>query len=406
MQPTEGMNPQSSGLDRYKVQSLVSRLRELRRRWVAEQSGGDRNNRAIEVLDAVLGDLDERQQGSSGPMAAEDVDLGLAMVEEMFDAEGSRGFSQVIASIRASLIPQADGPDDSEEPPPPVRFQPPTSAAVRRRTPKPEVADAKASPAAPTRKGRLAWVIIAIFVVASAGMVAFLEYQKKLSADDEAGLSRPPNTNRQLVSGMPVLVPPQEDTRPSWAREDFDVREEEMAAFTFEIRLAEEAVAQGDLNEALRHFAAAAAIDRQHPRVVVTGKFLVASMMREGDLAHDAGDGIQAGKRYRSARDLARGLGLDDRANPPSTAEVGFEDLDPARDGVLQRAAGSAVRLTLKTGDVVYGRADAVDGNHLLVDVYAGTRAGIAEPGTRILAATIEEIRVYTADDSSPGDSG
>jgi hypothetical protein len=135
--------------------------------------------------------------------------------------------------------------------------------------------------------------------------------------------------------------------------------------------------------------------------LVVTGKFLVASMMREGDLAHESGDGSQADRRYRSARDLARGLGLDDGATPSGRVEVGFEDLGLARDGAFQQAVGSPVRLTLKTGDVVYGRAEAVDGDHLLVDVYAGTRAGSAEQGTRILTSTIKRIRVYTADSSS-----
>lgn len=330
-------------------------------------------------------------------MAAEDVDLGLAMAEEMFEAEGSQGFSRVVASIRASLIPRVDQPGDDEEPPPPVRFQPPSSAAVRRRRPKPgsKTPERKDSAPAPSRKGRLAWIIIAVFVIASAGGVAFLQYQKDRPVSQEEGLTEPATGSRPLVSGMPILVLPQEDTRPSWAREDFDFREEEMATFTFEIRLAEEAMAQGDFNEALRHFAAAAAIDRQHPRVVVTGKFLIASMMREGDLAHDAGDAGLAKKRFQSARSLARGLGLEDGSNRSDPTEIGFEDLDPTQDGVLQRVVGLPVRLTFKTGDVVYGRGDGMDGDRLLLEVYAGTRAGGAERSMKILASTIKGIRVY-----------
>lgn len=397
MGPTEGTNPQPEGLDRDKIQALTSRLRELRRRWGQEQGGEDLKTKATEVLDAVLADLDEAQESASGAMAAEDVDLGLAMVEEMFEAEGSQGFSRVVGSIRASLIPRVEQSGDDEEPPPPVRFQPPSSAAVRRRRPKPEskIPERRTSAPAPSRKGRLAWIIIAVFVIASAGGVAFLQYQKDRPVSREEGLTEPATGSRPLVSGMPILVLPQEDTRPSWAREDFDVREEEMATFTFEIRLAEEAMAQGNFNEALRHFAAAAAIDRQHPRVVATGKFLIASMMREGDLAHDAGDAGLAKKRFQSARSLTRGLGLEDGSNRPDPTEYGFEDLDPTQGDVLQRVVGLPVRLTFKTGDVVYGRGDGMDGDRLLLEVYAGTRAGGADRSMKILASTIRGIRVY-----------
>ncbi len=397
MGPTEAKNPLVGGLDRDEILAVISRLREVQRRWSEDQGDGNRGNKATEVLDAVLSDLEEALETDSGSMAAEDVDLGLAMVEEIFEAEGSQGFSRVITSIRGSLIQPADEPADNEEPPPPVRYQPPSSVAVRRRRPKPKpkTTERKSPAPAPPRKGRLGWLIIAVFVIASAGVVAFLEYQKGRPASQGVELAEPATRSRPLVSGMPILVLPQEDTRPSWAREEFDVREEEMATFTFEIRLAEDAMAEGDLNEALRHFAAAAAIDREHPRVVVTGKFLIASMMREGDLAHDAGDAALAKKRFQSARSLARGFGLENESNRPDPTEVGFEDLDPTRDGVLQGVVGLPVRLTFKTGDVVYGRGDGMDGDHLLLEVYAGTRAGGAERSMKILASTIEGIRVY-----------
>ena len=393
MGPTEETNPQPGGLDRDKVRAIASRLREVRRRWEQDQGGGNRRNRATEVLDAVLSDLDASKETESEFIAAEDVDLGLAMVEEIFEAEGSRGFFQVIASIRTSLPQPVDGSDDDEELPHPVRFQPPPTSAMPRRRPKPKVLDARAS--ASPRKGRLGWLIIAVFVIAVVAVAAFRYFQEIRLATQGSVLTDPVVGNRPLISTMLVLAPPPVDTRPQWAREEFDVREEEMASFTLEIRLTEEAVAEGDLNEALRHFAAAAAIDRRHPRVVVTGKYLIASMLREGDLAHDAGDAELAGKRVQSARDLARGLGLEDDSNGSNHAETVFEDVDPRERGALQRVVGSPVRLVLKTGDVVYGRADAVDGDLLLLDVYAGTWGGGTELSKKILASTIKEIRVY-----------
>jgi len=393
--PTEETNPQSGGLDQDKVRAIASRLREVRRRWEQDQGGGDGRNRATEVLNAVLSDLDASEETESEFMAAEDVDLGLAMAEEIFEAEGSRGFSQVIASIRASLPQPVDGSGDDEELPQPVRFQPPPTSAVPRRRPKPKVLDTGASAPVSPRKGRLGWLIIAVFVIAVVAVAAFLYFQEIGLVTQGSVLTDPVVGNRPLISTMPVLAQPSVDTRPQWAREEFDVREEEMASFTLEIRLTEEAVAEGDLNESLRHFAAAAAIDRHHPRVVVTGKYLIASMLREGDLAHDAGDAELAGKRVQSARDLARGLGLDDDSNDRNHAETLFEDVDPRERGALQRVVGSPVRLVLKTGDVVYGRAGAVDGDLLLLDVYAGTMGGGTELSKKILASNIKGIRVY-----------
>lgn len=395
MAPTDETNQRSAGLDQTKVQAIASRLRELRRRWDQNQGGGDRTSKATEVLDAVLSDLEAAGEDESGPMAAEDVDLGLAMVEEMFEAEGSQSFSRVIASIRASLTPSAVGSGDFEEPPPPIRFQPPPTSAVRRRRPRPHTSDAKASaPAARSKSGFRSLMIVAFIVVVVVGAALFYfkvgEFTTRGSESTVIAVG-----NRPLISGIPDLEPPREEARPAWAMDEFDDREEEMASLTLEIHLAEEAVAEGDLNSALRHFAAAATIDRHHPRVVVTGKYLIASMLREGDLAHGAGDAEMADRRVQSAHDLARGFGLEGDTPRPDPAEAVFADIDPGEPGALQRVVGYTVRLSLKTGDVVYGHAVAVIGDHLLLDVYAGTRGGKAELSKKILVPTIEEIRIY-----------
>lgn len=396
MGPTEEMNPLMGGLDRETILAVISRLREVQRRWSEDQGGGNRGNRATEVLDAVLSDLEEALETGSGSMAAEDVDLGLAMVEDMFEAEGSQSFSRVIASIRGSLIQPGVELADKEEPPPPVRFQPPSSAAVRRRRPRPPARDHRVVAPAPPRKGRFGWFIIAVFIIAAVGFVAFLRDQEGRPVGRGTDSTDPVIGDRPLVSGMPVLSPPVEPDRRPWEEEEFDVREEEMASLTLEVRLAEEAMGDGDLNGALRHFAAAATIDRQHPRVVLTGKYLIACMMRAGDLAHGAGDAELAAKRFESARSLVRGLGLEGGSTRPDSTEFGFTDIDPTEGGALQRIVGFPVRLTLKTGDVVYGRAGGVDGDHLQLEIYAGTMAGNAEESKTILASTIKSIRVYS----------
>jgi len=379
------------GLDHGQIEAIADRLREVRRRW-SEESAGEEGAQATEVLDAVLADLETPPKMGNGVVSAEDVDLGLAMVEEIFAAGGNRGFVQVIAAIRSSLTDSGEDAGE-EEPPPPVRFRPPPTAAVRRRRPRPPSHNAPPPPKPKTRgAGRL---LLATVVIAAAAMGGFWVLRDKIPADASAGSEDARFDGGELISTMPSLAPPPPDPRPPWSQDDFDEHADEMAAFTLEIRLVEEAVAERNLNQALKHFAAAAAIDRSHPRVLVTGKYLIACMLREGDLADAAGDELQARKRIRSAYDLCRGLGFD--VDPPEGPRSGpaFEDLDLGDPAALRQTVGRPARLELKTGDLLYGRVVELGSDHLVLDLYAGTRESRAEKSKQILVPTIRQIRAY-----------
>jgi len=389
----ETTGPVSSGLNRDTVEAVAKRLREVRRRCSEDASAGGGNDAALEVLDAVLKDLDGAMSSEAGVMTAADVDLGLATVEEMFRDQGSHGIVLVISSIRSSLALPGSNDGDDEEPPPPVRFQPSATSASRRRRPRPEPPRQEVRE---TRgKGRSGLVIIAVFVIGVAATVGWLRFGSTELEPQAPAATDPMVGDRQLVSSMPALAPPPVVPRSSGAEEDFDSYEEDMASFTFEINLAEEAVAEGRLNEALRHFAAAAAIDREQPRVVVMGKYLIASMLREGDLAHAAGDADRTVRKIRSAFDLERGLGLD--GGPEGNDHPGelIDDIDLETRDDLDRGVGHPVRLILKSGDVVYGRAAGREDDHLVFNVYAGTRGGGNELSTRMLTSTIRQLRIY-----------
>lgn len=393
MEHGETTRPDSGGLSRDTVEAVVKRLREVRRRCSEDASLGERSDAARGVLDAVVKDLEAGLIDESGVKTAADVDLGLATVEEMFRNQGSHGIVLVISSIRSSLAPAEPNGGDGEEPPPPVRFQPSAGSASRRRRPRPEPSRDEVRESSGT--GRSGLVIIVVFVIGVVATVGWLHFGQSEAEPEVSAVTDPLMGSRQLVSSMPALAPPPVVPRSPDDEDEFDAYEEEMASFTFEINLAEEAVAEGRLNEALRHFAAAAAIDREQPRVVVMGKYLIASMLREGDLAHAAGDPVRSAKRVQSAFSLERGLGLAD--GPEGSAPPGdlIDDIDLETGEDLGRGVGHPVRLILKSGDVVYGRAAGIEGDHLVFEAYAGTRDGGTESVTRILASTIRQLRIY-----------
>lgn len=243
--------------------------------------------------------------------------------------------------------------------------------------------------------------MILIGVVVIAASTLYLRYV-------ERDLGMPATSDRQLGDELDTMPAAAAPTRVPGSYDDddeFESHEEDMAEFTLEIHLAESTLQEGDLKASLRHFAAAAAIDRHHSRVIDMGKALIAALLQEADIAYDSGDWDLAGTRVQNARNIARGLRLDD-STIDSTAlkhEVmtRFEDVTPDDDQALRRAIGHPVRLTLKTRDVIFGHLRDIEDDILLVDVYSGVRGGGVEFSTSILASTIREVRVYDARDPS-----
>lgn len=398
MAPDDVKDSDSDGIERPRLKEIANRLKGVHRKCTDDSGIAGRKNAAVEALEAVLTDLDDYLDPASEPLEAEDLGLRLATVEELFEATGSHGVGQVIASIRATLTqPIEELSPTAEEPPPPRRFQPSPTSAKRRRRPRPETR--KSPPSSPKKAGGrgFRWLSFTILIAGAVAVAAFVHFRRiepgapPPPSSEFAVNERPVSPTRSAISDSTYSL------KQSGSEKDFDPHEEDMAKFTFEISLAESSLQDGDINGSLRHFAAAAAIDRQHRRVVGMGKSLIAAMLREADLAYDIGDAERAGKKLQGAQSIARGLQLE--GSSPSGEQrdgsrAGFNDITP-RDGGLQEAVGRTVRLTLKSRDVVFGYLIEIRDDIVILDAYSGTRGPSIDKAASILGSTIKEIRVY-----------
>lgn len=405
MDPTEKDQQESGGLDKARLQEIARRLKEVRRHCFNDADVGDCRETAVDLIEAVVADLEASMDRGAGSMATDDLDLGLATVEEMFRSGNAQGFVRVIVSIRGSLTASGEEPNPVNELPPPRRFQPSPNDAVRRRRPRPKVEALRTPEVAAAQSGGSGRLILALVVIVAVGVTSVVMLQRRDSAVPIPDPVESVAPDRPAEVSMQALVIPTMAPQRPLSEDDFDYQEEAMARFTLEIRLAEGALADGDLNESLRHFATAAAIDRHHHRVIAMGKTLISVFLQEADRAHEAGNPELAGKKIESARDLARGLRLDqssmDSADRKHAALTRFDDISPRDSARLRRAVGHPVRLTLKSKDVVFGYLIGLEEGFLKLDVYSGLKGGEAEFSTRILSSTIREIRVYDAQRSS-----
>ncbi|HSL18793.1 MAG TPA: hypothetical protein VLB51_12875, partial [Methylomirabilota bacterium] len=168
-----------------------------------------------------------------------------------------------------------------------------------------------------------------------------------------------------------------------------------------ELDAAESALGEEDLDGALRHFAAAAAIDRHHRGVVSLAESLIAALLRDADRAFDDTDWELAGKRVDDARHLARGLYLDTavieqtaRRHELMTRFVDLRVTDPAP---IRSAVGRAVRVTLTTRDRLLGRLEAVRDGRLVLAIHSGLEGGGVRFSKEIPLEEVAEVRVYDA---------
>ena len=391
-------DPEISNPDRDSLKEIIRRLKEVQRKSADTPGVGGRGNTAVVGLSAILSELEGSMDPSSELMEVEVLDLRLATVEELFEATGSPGVARVLASIRTSLAIPSEDTSKEEEPPPPQRFQPSPTSAVRRRRPRPKTRKGPAP--APPRRRRFAGMAVAILILGA--IAAAVMYFQQLGP-----WAAPPDSSDQAAINRPVIpwrsTTTDSATAPSGSGSGhgIDLKEEDMARFTFEMSLAESALQEGNTNESLRHFAAAASIDRQHRRVVAMGKTLIAFMLYDSDLAYDKGDTNAAGKKVENARSIARGLQLvgasSGTTTQPSVTTTRFEDISPRDGEALTQAVGHMVRLTLKTRDVMYGYLIQIQDDLLVLDAYSGPDGPGIDSSSSILDSTIKEVRVYDA---------
>ena len=397
MEPNDGKDLETGDPERDSLKEIIKRLKEVQRKCADTPGVGGHGNTAVVGLTAILAELEASLDPDSEYMELEVLDLRLATVEDLFEATGSPGVAGVLASIRTSLAIPSEETSKEEEPPPPQRFQPSATSAVRRRRPRPKTRKGPAP--APPRNRFLRWVGMAILILGAiaAAYFAYLQWfgpENTTSASGEQGA-----IDRPLIPWRSTTTDSATAPSGSGSGHGIDLHEEDMARFTFEMSLAESNLQDGDINESLRHFAAAAAIDRQHRRVVAMGKTLIAAMLHDADLAYDNGNRESAGKKVENARSIARGLQLVGSSSGESTRQgitmIQFEDISPRDGEALAQALGHMVRLTLKSREIMYGYLIQIQGDLLVLDAYSGADGPGIDSSSSILDSTIKEMRVY-----------
>jgi hypothetical protein len=387
----------------HELLKVVSRLKEVRRRFVREAGDGDRFDHAEQRLDSVIRDL-ERALGPGGHrVELGDLELRLAAVEEMIEGLGFPKYAHVLASVRGTLT-TADSADaeDKKEPPAPRRFEPPPGSLDKPRTRAPAPSRAPLAVSRPRGRWRLAGLIIVLVLVIglaaalNLGLVSLDQWISRTpfgSGDSPSGEVAEPSSSAPATEGAAE--------RPTPEIEAFRVEARALGQVVDALAAAETSLAEGDIDEALRRFAVAAEIDRHHRGVVGLAVRLIDALLVRADQAFDDARWELAAKRVDDARHLASGLYLDtteiEQVARRHAALTRFHDLRPTDTGAIQQAVGRAIRVTMKNGDELFGELDAFQEGRLVLSVYSGVHGGGVQFESTISLSETTEIRVYQA---------
>jgi len=106
----------------HELLEIVTRLKEVRLRFVRNAGDGDRFDHAEERLDSIILDLNEWLKPGGHPVELDDLSLRLAAVEEMIEGLGFPGYAHVIASRDRNFlfphyraVPRVLNPNPSQE---------------------------------------------------------------------------------------------------------------------------------------------------------------------------------------------------------------------------------------------------------------------------------------------------
>ena len=388
----------------HELLEIVTRLKEVRRRFVRNAGGGDRFDHTEECLDSIILDLSEWLKPGGHPVELDDINLRLAAVEEMIEGLGFPGYAHVVASVMDTLAAFAldDDPDGEEEPPAPRRFEPPPTTAVAGSSFGIGAAQAKTRAGAGRRRWEYGWLIPAVViggcVVAALAFGIFFLDGSIPDLEDVADHIAAEDQNVEESPSAPAAVSKNES---SPSEEPFRVATRTLGQLVHEIESAEAAMNNNDVDSALQHFAAAAAIDRHHRGVVSLAKSLIDQLLKRADEAFDNTEWELADKRVDDARHLARGLYLDtsgiDQMVRKHAALTRFDDLRPDDQVSIRRAVGHSVRVTLTTREVLFGRLETFEDNRLMLAIHTGVDGGGVDFSKEILLEKILELRVYEA---------
>ena len=402
MSPLKPEEFESGGVEAHRLLVVSTRLKEVRRRYVAESGDEERFAQAGDYLDSIISDLDGWLRPGGKPVEIGDLDLRLAAIEEMIEVVGFPGYARVIASVREGLSDPSEDYEAEEEPPPPQRYQPSATFDTSRSASEDDLDEWETRAAAERRQEGRGWLIRLVLIGGClvAAVLLFLW-------QGETGRDVPHRNGRGVVEEPEALQPtaaPIPTSNPNAANLEgaLDSRNHAVAQFEHEVNRAREALSSADLDAALQHFAAAASIDHRDGRVSDLAGPLIDALLKEADSAFDNGEWNLAADRVEVARRIARGLYFDlsviDHTAQKHAAMTRFEDITASDPRAFGRAVGHAVRVTRKDGDVIYGRVEAFEDDSLLLEVYSGVEGGGVQFSKMIPLAIIRELRIFEAE--------
>jgi len=393
----------TGNFEAHRLLNILTRLKEVRRRYAVDTGEGEQFALTEDRLDSIISDLEGWLKPGGRPIEFVDLDLRLAAAEEMIEATGFPAYAHVIANVRKTLLAPAEDTDPDEEPPPPQRYKPPPASVGNGSMPESDLDEWEIRAAAEKRSEGQGWLIrpalIGVFFAAAAALLFFWPGESGHDLQHRASqvVVEAPKVSESTVAraATPNPIPPQ-------MTEDRESDAEALAQLTREINLADDALRNQDLNLAVQHFAAAAAIDRHHRRVFRLGKSLIDALLNGADAAFDNGEWELAADRIDVARHIAQGLHLDtaeiDNTAQKQAAMTRFEDAVPGDRGAFRRAVGHSVRATLTTGEVCSGRVEAFEDDTLLIEVHSGVEGGGVQFLKTIPLALIHELRIFDAE--------
>ncbi len=399
MSPSKAEPIDSGSVEAHLLLAAVTRLKEVRRRYVTEAGEGTQFILAEDRLDSLISDIEGWLKPGGVPVEIGDLDLRLAAVEEMIEAVGFPGYARVIASVRGTLKEPVEDSQAEQEPPPPQRYQPPAGPPATRSTSESGMDEWEIRAAIEAReKGRewRNWSIVIVCCMAAAALFFFLQAENEPDQPDLADLVVPQELEVSEATAIPA---PPSDPAPVDMEETLELRAETLERFTKEIHSAQNALSSQDLDLALKHFVAAATIDRHHWRLSHFAELLIDSLLKEADVAFDDSQWDLAAERVEVARRIARGLYFDlteiDQTAQKHSALTRFEDITPADRPELRQAVGHSVRVTHENGEVLFGRLEALQNGNLVLEVHTGVEGGGVRFEKTIPVTMIRELRVF-----------
>ena len=402
MSPANAEPFDAGSVEAHRLLEAATRLKEVRRRFASDSGGGERSAATKDRFDSIISDLDGWLKPGGIPIEMGDLDLRLAVLQEMIGSVGFPGYAHVIASVRKNLLRPVEDSNGAEEPPPPQRYEPPAGHVADGAATEADLDEWEIRAAAERRQGRRGWLmwstLMGAFLVTAALLFLWQGQSEHDSQDRTVQVPvEEPKVQEPTAAPAPTLIP---DPVDMGEEEEFSA--ESLAQVIREIDLADVALKDQDLDTALRHLLAAAAVDRHDRRVSALAGSLIDALLKEADEAFDSGKWGLAADRVDVARRIARGLYFDPSAIEQTAQKLAdmtrFEDVTPDDRRAFSRAVGHAVRVTHTNGEVLFGRLEAFEDNTLLLEVHSGVEGGGVQFSKSIPLEMIREMRVFEAE--------